>query len=311
MKKILIATTALVATAGYAAADINLSGAAVAGFKYADIDTVDEKLIAHVDYTLTIAMSGETDGGLTFGADLTVYGDESSTLNGGDLVAYIEGGFGKFSAGNVGSAVDATLGLGDLGFDGLSTDNVAEMLVDYNDQGTLMYKGTFGDFAVAASYNMSVDGTDPNAAEAANEFSIAATYNMGDYDFGLGYDERGDVITVKAGANVSGFDIDALFSKGEMLAGTDVKFAGEVLGTLPADLDVTAWGLTAGYTMGATTVTAAYSNADFDGAELDIYGVGVAYDLGGGAKVKGGVASVGFDGSDRITIADLGITMSF
>ncbi|NRP32012.1 MULTISPECIES: porin [unclassified Aliiroseovarius] len=289
MKKILIATTALVATAGYAAADINLSGAAVAGFKYVDNDLVDEKLTAHVDYTLTIAMSGETDGGLTFGADLTVYGDESSTLNGGDLVAYIEGGFGKFSAGNVGSAVDATLGLGDLGFDGLSTDNVAEALIDYNDQGTLMYKGTFGDFAVAASYNMSVDGTDPNAADAANEFSIAATYNMGDYDFGLGYDERGDVVTVKAGANVSGFDIDALASFG--------------------DNDATAYGLTASYTMGATTVTAAYSKAEdaaFTGDDGEAFGIGVAYDLGGGAKIKGGIAEVA-----DVTVADLGITMSF
>ncbi|UWQ07730.1 porin [Aliiroseovarius crassostreae] len=286
MKKILIATTALVATAGYAAADINLSGAAAAGFKYVDSDLVAENLIAHVDYTLTIAMSGETDGGLTFGADLTVYGDESSTLNGGDLVAYIEGGFGKFSAGNVGSAVDATLGLGDLGFDGLGTDNVAETLIDLNDQGTLMYKGTFGDFAVAASYNMSVDGTDPNAGEAANEFSIAATYNMGDYDFGLGYDERGDVVTVKAGANVSGFDIDALASFG--------------------DNDVSAYGLTAGYTMGATTVTAAYSKAEVGLAEVEAFGVGVAYDLGGGAKIKGGIAEVA-----DVTVADLGITMSF
>ncbi|NRP26274.1 Porin [Aliiroseovarius sp. xm-m-379] len=294
MKKILIATTALVATAGYAAADINLSGAVAAGFKYADIDTVDEKLIAHVDYTLTIAMSGETDGGLTFGADLTVYGDESSTLNGGDLVAYIEGGFGKFSAGNVGSAVDATLGLGDLGFDGLGTDNVAEALIDYNDQGTLMYKGTFGDFAVAASYNMSVDFDNPNydaltGVETANEFSIAATYNMGDYDFGLGYDERGDVITVKAGANVSGFDIDALASFG--------------------DNDATAYGLTASYTMGATTVTAAYSKAEdaaFTGDDGEAFGIGVAYDLGGGAKIKGGIAEVA-----DVTVADLGITMSF
>ncbi|KPN61633.1 porin [Aliiroseovarius crassostreae] len=311
MKKILIATTALVATTGYAAADINLSGAAAAGFQYFDTDIVEEKVVTHFDYTLTIAMSGETDGGLTFGTDLTITGSDTGTLNGGDLVAYIEGGFGKFSAGNVGSAVDATLGLGDLGFDGLGTDNVAETLVDYNDQGSLMYKGTFGDFAVAASYNMSVDGLDPNVGDKANEFSIAATYNMGDYDFGLGYDERGDTFTVKAGANVSGFDIDALFSKGEVVANTKVKFAGMVLDTTLADTDVTAWGLTAGYTMGATTVTAAYSNADFDGAELDIYGVGVAYDLGGGAKVKGGVASVGFDGGDRTTVADLGITMSF
>lgn len=235
-------------------------------------------------------MSGETDGGLGFGVDLTITGDESATLVGGDLIAYIEGGFGKLSAGNVGSAVDANLGLGDLGFDGLGTDNVAEALVDFNDQGTLMYKGTFGDFTVAASYNMSVDGTNPNAADAANEFSVAAMYTMGDYDFGLGYDERGKVFTVKAGANVANFDVDVLGSFGED--------------------DAKAYGLTVGYTMGATTVTAAYSKAEdapaSTGDNGEAYGIGVAYDLGGGAQIKGAIGEV-----QDVTVADLGIVMSF
>lgn len=51
MKKILIATTALVATTGMAAADINFSGAGAAGLKYSDSGAAED-LTAHVDYTL-------------------------------------------------------------------------------------------------------------------------------------------------------------------------------------------------------------------------------------------------------------------
>lgn len=285
MKKLLIASTALVATAGMAAAEIELKGVGVAGLKYND-GAANEELTAHVDYTLTVAMSGETDGGLTFGIDLTITGDESATGAFGNLIAYVEGGFGKISAGNVGSAVDATLGLGDIGFDGLSTDNVAEAQIDANDQGTLMYKGTFGDFGVAASYNMAVT----DAAPAGNEFSIAATYSMGDYGIGLGYDDMNSAITAKLSANVANIALAGLVTTSDL---------GE------------SYGVTAAYTMGATTVTAAYSKDESGaGGAVDLgeaYGIGVAYDLGGGAAIKGAIG----ENASGNTVADLGITMSF
>ncbi len=267
MKKILFASTALVATAGFAAADVSFSGAASMGLKYDD--TAAEELTLHREVTLSIAMTGETDGGLTFGADLSI-----SAGGIGDAVVYIEGGFGKLAAGDVDSADAAVTGLGDLGFDGIGTDDVAEAQRGSTDA-NLLYTGTFGDFTVAASYDLGT-GTD--------NWAIGAKYTMGDYSFAAAYDDA-KVFSAQLGANVGDFAVAALLST--------------------SSADGESYGLTAGYTMGATTITAAYSKDDKNGEEA--YGIGFGYDLGGGASVKGAIGQNG----DGATVADLGITMSF
>ncbi|WP_298561929.1 porin [uncultured Aliiroseovarius sp.] len=275
MKKILIASTALVATAGFAAADVDFSGAAGFGFVYDGSDW-------NPDYytTLSVAMTGETDGGLSFGADFDITQDNGATAV-GDTEVHVEGGFGKLTVGAVGSASDAKLGLGDIGYSGLGTDNVAEFLIDLADSGNIMYTGSFGDFGVALSYDM--NGTEI--------FSVVATYAMGDYNFGIGYDDwglvAGSAFHVKAGGNFGDVALNALYSRS-------------------SDIDTTAIGVTAGYTMGAATITAAYSNLSVGGLSGDVYGLGVSYDLGGGASIDAGVADNG-----TTTVADLGINMSF
>ena len=279
MKKILIASTALVATAGFAAADVDFSGAAGFGFIYDGSDW-------NPDYytTLSVAMTGETDGGLSFGADFDITQDNGATAV-GDTEVHVEGGFGKLTVGAVGSASDAKLGLGDIGYSGLGTDNVAEVLIDLADSGNIMYTGSFGDFGVALSYDM--NGTEI--------FSVVATYAMGDYNFGIGYDDwglvAGSAFHVKAGGNFGDVALNALYSRS-------------------SDVDTTTFGVTAGYTMGAATITAAYSQVDVAGLTADVYGLGVSYDLGGGASIDAGVAEVEVLGVGT-TIADLGINMSF
>ncbi len=282
MKKILFASTALVASAGIASADFmpTFAGEVGMGFKYVDVAVGDDWTLDHY-LTLTIGLAGETDGGLGFGATFDITNSASGGAVDGSS-AYIEGGFGKFSVGNVGSAVDAKLGLSDIGYGGIGTDNVAESLVDAGDVGNLMYEGTFGDFGVAMSYDM-------NGVE---NFSIAATYTMGDFNVGLGYDDWGNaspsnVFHVKAGADIADFSVNALYSRND-------------------DLDITAYGIHGAYTMGAVTVSAAYSETDTAGLSVDAYGLGVAYDLGGGASFNAGVGEVG-----GVTVADLGIIMLF
>lgn len=280
MKKILFASTALVASAGFAAAEISFSGEAGIGFEYADVAVGDDWTLDHY-LTLTVSMTGETDGGLGFGATF----DITNTAGGGAVdgsSAYIEGGFGKFSVGNVGSAVDAKLGLSDIGYGGIGTDNVAEALVDAADMGNMMYEGTFGDFGIAISHDF--NGTEIT--------SVAATYSMGDFNVGLGYDDWGNIDTsntihVKAGADIADFSINALYSRND-------------------DNDVTSYGIHGAYTMGAVVVSAAYSEVDVMGVSADAYGLGVAYDLGGGASFNAGVGEVG-----GTTVADLGIIMLF
>lgn len=292
MKKILFASTALVATAGIAAAEVSFSGEAGMGLVYVD----DRATVFatpglddwQVDYytTLSIALTGETDGGLSFGADFDITIDNphngvaTSVIS--DTEVYVEGGFGKLTVGGTGSAVDDTLGLSDIGYSGLGTDNVAEFLIDAADSGNIMYNGTFGDFTVVASYDMG----------GMENFSIAATYDLGDYEIGLGYDDWGNILPgdafhVKLGADIGDFAVDALYSRSD-------------------DIDTTAYGLTAAYTMGATTVSAAYSELDIAGVSGDAFGLGVSYDLGGGATVNAGVGEVG-----TVTVADFGIIMTF
>ncbi|MDA5092901.1 porin [Aliiroseovarius sp. KMU-50] len=286
MKKVLFASTALVASAGIAAADVNLSGGANMGLKYNDNVANAEDLILHNEITLTVAMTGETDGGLGFGADMTI------TAGGvGDVVVYIEGGFGKLSAGNVDNAVEAVTGLGDLGFDGIGTDNIAETLRG-DSAASLLYTGSFGDFSVAASAGLSTSNTLAHS----DDFAVGAKYAMGDYSIAVAYDEAAGInaIHVQGNANVGDVALAALYST--------------TTGTVATD--VTAFGITAGYTMGATTVTAAYSQTESTTAAVTTttegYGIGVAYDLGGGAAVKGAIGEVAGN-----TVADLGITMSF
>ena len=82
MKNLLIATTALVATAGVAAADVSLSGAANFGV----INTGGAAdTVMYNNVSVTAAMSGETDGGLTFGASLTMRSGDDVDLDVGDI----------------------------------------------------------------------------------------------------------------------------------------------------------------------------------------------------------------------------------
>jgi outer membrane protein OmpU len=270
MKKILIASTALVATAGIASAEIGFSGAAGFGVVYDGSDWGPDYYT-----TLSVSMTGETDGGLSFGASYDITQDNGGT-GVGDTEVYVEGGFGKLTVGAVGSAVDAKLGIGDIGYSGLGVDNRAESIIDDNDAGNIMYTGSFGDFGVAMSIDMGVGSAD--------NFSIAATYAMGDYNFGVGYDDAESAISVKAGGSFGDIALNALYSRS-------------------SDTDEDAFGIHAAYTMGAATISAAYADSDREG---EAYGLGISYDLGGGASVDAGVAEV-----EGTTVADLGINMTF
>jgi len=114
MKKILLASTVLVASAGFASADIAFSGDAYVGIKSIDGGaTWNPVSTASMD----VAMSGETDGGLGFGADFTITAGAPGAVGAAEI--WVSGGFG--------------------------TVTVAQAT------GTLTYEGTFGDASVTAS----------------------------------------------------------------------------------------------------------------------------------------------------------------
>ncbi len=77
MKKVLLASTALVMTAGVAAAQgVELSGYAEIGVKGTEDNFGRSTEVFHHDFDVKITLSGETDNGLTFGATIDL--DEAS-----------------------------------------------------------------------------------------------------------------------------------------------------------------------------------------------------------------------------------------
>ena len=120
-----------------------------------------------------------------------------------------------------------------------------------------------------------------------NDFiSAAVKYSTDAYTVALGYEEN---------------DSDKQIS----LLGS-ATFSGATLKLKLADRDTVPdmmYALSVDYAISGATVTAFYT----DQSAFTSYGIGAAYDLGGGASVNGGIARQ--SGAD--TIAELGITMSF
>ena len=82
MKKLLIASTALVATAGMASADITISGHAAAGI-HAGLDHGVSADGTYSNAGVDFAMSGATDNGITFAASISA--DAGVEIDQGDF----------------------------------------------------------------------------------------------------------------------------------------------------------------------------------------------------------------------------------
>ncbi|CUH66632.1 Porin [Thalassovita autumnalis] len=289
MKKILFASTALVATAGVAAAEISFGGSANFGIMYNGSETIVKN---EIDFD--IKGSGETDSGLKFGASLDIDGAHNDSATTQSTVAdpevYIEMGGLKLTVGDIGEANDVG-GISDVGFDGLGVDDVVDGLRENgNDDVRVDY--SFGDIAVAASVDSAND-----------EWAISASGSFGDFSVSAGYRDNAnngegnhDDMNITVGYSAGAFGVSATYAEGGV--DTDSPANGA--------LDVTqkGYGLDVSYTQGDLTVVAAYAKNDTTGA--DAMGIGATYSLGGGAAIAGGIAEVGGE-----TVADLGMTFSF
>jgi outer membrane protein OmpU len=310
MKKILLATTMLAGFAGAASAEMTMSGSAVMGFGTAKdslgyYDDTMSKMETYVTFTGT----GTTDGGLEFGmsSTLATYETNGDFANDG-TTAYVSGAFGKLSMGSVGEA-DAQGGISDIGgIAGLGVDNVAEVFDGDSVGGAhnVNYTYSAGAFTVSASTNFDDDGV----------WAVGGKYNFGDYYVGLGYgadDYYNDSTTsVYAGGVMGAVKVDAMYSSFD--DGSDTE---------------TAMGLSAAYTTGALTISASIADNSlmvWDEASDEYvdgnpaFGIGAAYDLGGGLVVTGGVASVenrpdssmdGYGNDYDSLVWEAGVSMTF
>ena len=287
MKKILLATTALVGFAGAASAEVTISGSAEMGIAGGNRGAVTQ-FWTQID--ATFSMSGTTDGGLTFGADIDL--DESDGRNttifptigaspafagltqGGETI-FISGSFGKITMGDtdgaldwaaqeiyMGSAIadDHTAHAGAYAFTGLDGTAGGQIA---------RYEYSFGSFAAAVSAEIDTSPANNDV------FGVGVKYS-GDFGgtavgFGLGYQDNSVVQVWAASAN-------ATMSNGIAI---NVGYADfDTIGT---------WaGIGVGYTTGALMVQANYGAYDIGALTIDGWGLVANYDLGGGAVVMAG-----------------------
>ena len=301
MKNILLATTALVASAGFAAAEVSLTGSAELGvFDPGDDD--GEELQFHTDIDVTFTMTAETDTGLQFGASIDL--DESDTdrtlpvsvndetgtpedievggspafdnaTQGGEEI-FVSGPFGVLTMGDTDGAYDFAMQEAIIG----SAINDDHEHNGYNgnagldgayDGQIVRYEYTIADFAIAVSGEIDDDGNDDPV------LGIGATYSTAFGQF------RGQPITVGLGAGyqtissitVPDFDdddddededvdIDIYGVSADIdLAGVQVILNYSDGENSATGNDVEHFGVAVGYTFDALTVAANYGRFDY------------------------------------------------
>ena len=292
MKKVLFATTALIATAGVASADITLTGSANMGIKSPATVGADSYLHNEIDFN--IVASTTTDNGYTVGASLDIDDGTEETSGLGtvsDSEVYISGAFGTITTGDVSNAADG-VGLADVGFDDLGVDDDIEAL-DTLGSADIVYSGSFNGVGVTLSYNMGV--------------TSAVDANEGDWGAMVSFDVNG--LGVKAAYTV---DDSATTNDNAAALQLSYNLGGIGLGAYFADNGVNGGnGFSASYALDAnTTITGVWAQTD-EANNKDDFGIGFSTSLGGGVSLAGGVGRVDGTQGTTETAMDLGINMTF
>lgn len=324
MKKVLFATTALVMTAGAAAAEIKITGDARLGMVYngaaptcSVTDALDDgecNLNAALNgdtgalnvvnrVRLKFEISGQTDAGLSYGASLRPQeaGDaaDGGSSDTGEL--YVEGAYGRIAVGDVDTALENAVGdLPSRSLTGLGDNNE----FDYPDasadrDGGILYTYKMGDTRVYASFQDQYIG-ETGVEKGTETWSVGAGAKAGGYDFGLGY------------ANTNDLSETWGISGGGSLAGVTVKAAYITTSFDAAGVDdLKQYGLGGEYKMAnGVGVSAFWRKVEQGDDDYRAYGIGADYDLGGGVTVAGGIGSTDESGDDAL-LADFGLKFAF
>ena len=290
MKKILLATTLLAATTGFAAAEVTLSGDARMGI-ISDYDDVTTPAINENDLRFTsrarvkFTLSGSTDGGLEFGASFRA-DNAGNAASGTAGSVFISGAFGKLSMGDVDDAANSAVGqVSGVGLTGLDDQNEMTYIGGGADP-TALYEYSTGDLTIYASV------TNPVFTTGLTAYSAAAKYALGDYTVALGYendDAGSEHIIAGATATFGAATVKAIYGQANGI------------------IDGSQYAVSIDYKADALTVTAFYANKTDIGAQ-EAYGLGASYDLGGGASMVGGYSHNETSNDDSY---DVGVSMSF
>lgn len=320
MKKILLATTVLAMSAGFAAADVSVSGDGRMGIVSTDgVSTLWNRM------RIKFSGSGTTDGGLSFGGSFRA--GEASTADDDEASkgsVFISGAFGKMTMGSVDSGDSAVVGqLASVGFTGLGSGNSISYAADggvlaLNDldsgaSARVLYTYSGNGLTVAASSAQLTDGGN-------SSYGVGVSYTTGALTLALGTGQvdgtfedierevtttttelvDGDVsitdTSVSATYVMGTTTIKAIYQdKSATLVGVAVAAAADI----DTSVTATSMGMSVSHAMDAITLTAYTVTTEIDAGDLTDdkptvtrYGIGASYNLGGGASVTAGWAAL-------------------
>ena len=289
MKKVLFATTALVATASVAAADVTFGGYGRFGILYNDTAAGDSTDVTS-RFRLQIDATAESDAGVTFGARVRIQQNEGQQGQTNGARFFARSGGIEVGVGNIFGALEFMPGMYpiDLGLTGLGYDYTA-----YNFRGDAYSSGGLGD---------------------SGDNGVEVMYSAGDLSLHVSASDTDDRIAAHIAYTFSGWTVALGAQDSDNAA--DTEFAASVSGSFgPADVTLAyADNGTAGdhvvlagrFDVGAATNVEVYV-ADADNQPDTGYGIDFNHDLGGGTSLRGGIAKR-LNGDTR---ADLGVRFNF
>lgn len=352
MKKVLLATTVLAMSATVASAEVTLSGSArmgvLNGFAH---DAADKDLTSFSSRVRVVfGLSGETDGGIAFGASIRA--DNAPGGNAGTAGSVFMSYNGmKLSMGDVDGAAQMAVGHVDgIGYTGLFDANESFYLAagqspaDRNAREALgiaaggdptaLFEYTTGPLSVYASVtnpgdfrNLGGAPVGPNDGDTKGiAYALGGAYTIDNYKVSLGY-EKAERTTIGGAAAPEKLSSD------HWILGGDATF-GQITvkaryGKADLDSSIVAdnqkfkqASISATYKMDAISATMYYNTNELKVAATGVnvlkvrtVGLGGSYDLGGGASIMGGIAQQrqtdGILASTKDTAFDLGVSMSF
>jgi outer membrane protein OmpU len=288
MKKVLLATSALTLSAGFASADVSMSGTGGAGvFGAAGAD-----LSVYSGVDLNFALSGASDNGMTFSASIDMGGGQ--TLDVGDFELDSQYSTSSDAAGadviGVGGDNNTSVAIGVAGVTITLSQNGVDDLYDDDIAGDIGISGAMGDLTYSVVTGL--EDTDPTSlsvgysagaisgsvvtSDEGDASTVTVSYAMGDITVSAEAD------TDRTGADTSSVTISYAMSDGMTVSLENSEDVNEV---------------SVAYSSGAISV-----GVTADDAATESWEATMAYDLGGGATFNLGT------NQDETTFAGVGFS---
>jgi outer membrane protein OmpU len=316
MKHMLLATTALVATAGIASADLSISGSAEIGI--AEDATGNTEYFQDIE--VTFSGSGETSGGLSFGMSVQLDEDGSAPATHGGTTINVSGGFGNITMGDTDGASDWAVTETAVG-GSMADDHTAHAGYSGNseldgreDGQVLRWDYTAGAMGIAASLEQANDGA---ASTEDDTVQVGIRYGMdmggSTVNLGVGFADAGNQIA--SAANAAGHGGITAADAGDS-DGVSLSVSMTTVGGLTATLnstdgsiyghDSTHMGIGFGMTMDALTVGINYGELEVNNVTETGVGLAVNYSLGDSATFQ-----LGYGDGEGVDTMSVGLALSF